>query len=65
MSGARSLLGRHAALIVVGLFLAYSLALLWSVFSSQRLLLEATDRRLLADSERRAAVIADFFDERA
>ncbi len=65
MSGARSLLGRHAALIIVGLFLAYSLALLWSVFSSQRLLLEATDRRLLADSERRAAVIADFFDERA
>lgn len=64
MIAARSLLGRHAPLILVGLFVAYTLALLWSVFSSQLLLLEATDRRLLADSERRAAVIADFFDER-
>lgn len=35
MIAARSLLGRHAALILVGLFLAYTLALLWSVFSSQ------------------------------
>jgi len=65
MIAARSLLGRHAALILVGLFLAYTLALLWSVFSSQFLLLEVTDRRLLADSERRAAVVADFFDERS
>ncbi len=64
MTGVKSFFGRHAALILVGLFLGYTLALVWSVFSAQALLLEAGDRRLLADSERRAAVVADFFEER-
>jgi diguanylate cyclase (GGDEF)-like protein/PAS domain S-box-containing protein len=58
------LLCRHTPLLILGLFVAYAAVLLWNVLASQSALREVTERRLVADTERRAAVISDFIDER-
>jgi diguanylate cyclase (GGDEF)-like protein/PAS domain S-box-containing protein len=50
--------------LLAALFVGYVILLLWSLFASQSLLRDASDRRLIADSQRRAAVIADFLLER-
>lgn len=51
-------------LIIVMIFSALTLELLWSLYSSQSLLRVSTNTRLVADSQRRAAVVADSIAER-
>ncbi|PPQ38767.1 Signal transduction histidine kinase [Rhodoblastus acidophilus] len=50
-------------LVMASVFLLLVLALAWGLYSTQVQLRGATDARLLADSERRAAVIEDFLAE--
>jgi len=57
-------LGRRWPHALAGLFVAYTFALIWGLFSSQSLLRDSTDRRLIADSDRRAVAISDFVLER-
>jgi diguanylate cyclase (GGDEF)-like protein/PAS domain S-box-containing protein len=54
----------HWPLVIAGVFSAFTLVLLWSLHASQVQLRIATDARLVADSQRRAAAIADFVSER-
>jgi diguanylate cyclase (GGDEF)-like protein/PAS domain S-box-containing protein len=54
----------HWPLLMAGVFSAFTLALLWTLHASQVQLRAATDARLVADSQRRAAAIADFVSER-
>lgn len=50
-------------LVMASIFLLLVLALAWGLYATQVQLRGATDARLLADSERRAAVIEDFLAE--
>jgi diguanylate cyclase (GGDEF)-like protein/PAS domain S-box-containing protein len=54
----------HWPLLMAGVFSAFTLALLWTLHGSQVQLRAATDARLAADSQRRAAAIADFIADR-
>jgi diguanylate cyclase (GGDEF)-like protein/PAS domain S-box-containing protein len=54
----------HWPLVMAGVFSAFTLVLLWSLHASQQQLRIANDARLVADSQRRAATIADFVSER-
>ena len=51
-------------LVIAACFLGFTLILLLSLYSSQSRLRIATDARLVADSQRRAAAVADFVTER-
>src|SRR5215831_18477701 len=55
---------QHWPLVMAGVFSAFTLVLLWSLHASQQQLRIATDARLVADGQRRAAAIADFVSER-
>jgi hypothetical protein len=62
-----SWLGRFSLrwpLVMAAVFCVYTLVLLWQVFDSQAQLRASTDARLIADSQRRAAAIADYTVER-
>jgi len=54
----------HWPLVMAAVFSAFTLVLLWSLHAAQLQLRGATDARLVADSQRRAAAIADFVAER-
>jgi diguanylate cyclase (GGDEF)-like protein/PAS domain S-box-containing protein len=54
----------HWPLIIVVIFSALTLELLWSLYGSQSLLKVSTSTRLVADSQRRAEVVADTLAER-
>ena len=54
----------HWPLIIVVIFSILTLELLWNLYSSQSLLRASTSTRLIADSQRRAAVVADSIAER-
>ncbi|NCC28612.1 MAG: hybrid sensor histidine kinase/response regulator, partial [Gammaproteobacteria bacterium] len=60
-------LGRLAPrwpLFLAAIFCAYTLILLWNVFTAQNLLRSAADARLIADSQRRAIAVSDFTADR-
>jgi signal transduction histidine kinase/ActR/RegA family two-component response regulator len=62
-----SWLGRFSLrwpLLMAAIFCVYTSVLLWQVFDSQSQLRASTDARLIADSQRRAAAIADYTVER-
>jgi len=52
-------------LVMASGFLLFVLYLAWSLYSTRVQLRAATDSRLLADSARRAAVVADFLSDQA
>jgi signal transduction histidine kinase/ActR/RegA family two-component response regulator len=55
---------RRWLLPVAAVFCVYSLLLLWNAFQSQQQLRVAADARLVADSKRRAAALADVAGQR-
>ena len=57
-------LTRRWPVVLAALFCLYSLVLLWKVFDSQSLLRDTIEARLLADSARRAEVLAETAVER-
>ncbi len=61
----RAIIFKHMPRLIVGLFAVYSLVLLAILLSSQNTLRDATESRLVADSQRRASVIAGFLEERS
>ena len=63
MSPYRSVV-KHWPLIMAGVFTTFTMLLLWNLASSQSQLRIATDARLVADSQRRAATISEFIAER-
>ena len=64
MQGVRRLEQTQWAWLLVALIVVYTTVLLSSLFSSQALLRDAIDRRLLADGAHSAALVADFLLER-
>ncbi|MBB1073915.1 EAL domain-containing protein [Rhodoferax sp. 4810] len=54
----------HWPLVIAVAFAAFTLVLILSLYGAQSRLRAATDTRLIADSQRRAAAVADFIAER-
>ncbi len=54
----------HWPLVIAVAFAAFTLVLILSLYGAQSRLRAATDTRLVADSQRRAAAVADFIAER-
>jgi len=54
----------HWPLVIAMAFAAFTMVLILSLYGAQSRLRSATDSRLIADSQRRAAAVADFIAER-